>query len=235
MAASGRGKGLEDRGCLSTIPDQDAIRVQVTDHDAMTMEFHAALRDGTPLLVRTVRPSDRDRLVEGFEHLSERSRRFRFMAPVRTLNEESIARLTADSTPAHYAVGALDLGTDPPTPAGIARYEMLEGSAGDAEMAVTIVDSHQRRGLGTLLFAAIARVAAEAGAKAFIAVVHGENHDMARLMRALGGTSDSLPGTGYEFRIPIARDPSIYPDTSAGNAVRAAYRLIAAQGAGWFE
>ncbi len=200
----------------------------------MTMEFHAALRDGTPLLVRTVRPSDREMLVEGFAHLSERSRMFRFMAPIRTLTEESIARFTADGTPAHYAVGALDLATDPPTPAGIARYEKLDASPDDAEMAVTIVDSHQRRGLGTLLFAAIALVAADAGVKGFIAVVHGENHSMSRLMRDLGGTAEGVPGMGYEFRIPIDRDPSVYPATSAGDAVRAAYRLISSQGAGWF-
>ena len=201
----------------------------------MTMEFHATLRDGTPLLVRTVRPSDRDMLVEGFAHLSERSRMFRFMAPIRTLTEENIARFTADSTPAHYAVGALDLGTDPPTPAGIARYEKLAESPQDAEMAVTIVDSHQRRGLGTLLFAAIALVAADAGVGGFIAIVHGENHTMSRLMRDLGGSAQGVPGMGYEFRIPIGRDPSIYPQTSAGRAVRSAYRLISSQGAGWFS
>ena len=200
----------------------------------MAMEFHATLRDGTPLLVRTVRPPDRDMLVEGFAHLSERSRMFRFMAPIRMLTEENLARFTADSTPAHYAVGALDLGTDPPTPAGIARYQKLEANPEEAEMAVTIVDSHQMRGLGTLLFAAISLVASDAGVDAFIAIVHGENHRMSRLMRDLGGIAQGVPGMGYEFRIPIARDPSIYPDTSAGQAVRSAYRLIASQGAGWF-
>lgn len=201
---------------------------------AMAMEFHAALRDGTPLLVRTVRPSDRAALVEGFAHLSERSRMFRFMAPIRALSERDIARFTAESTPSRYALGALDLGADPPTPAGIARYERLDMQEGidrgdEAEMAVTIVDSHQKRGLGTLLFAAIALVAAEAGIAAFIAFVHGENHAMARLMRNLGGRATSVPGTGYEFRIPIGRDPMIYPETSAGLAVREAYRLILSQ------
>ena len=200
----------------------------------MSMLFHTSLRDGTPLLVRTVRPSDRAALVEGFAHLSERSRIFRFMAPIRNLKEEDIARFTLDGTPDRYAVGALDLGTNPPTPAGIARFERLERSPDEAEMAVTIVDAYQRRGLGTLLFAAVALVAAEAGVRAFIAIVHGENHDMARLMRKLGGAATSVPGMGYEFRIPIDRDPSIYPASSAGKAVREAYRVIASQGAGWF-
>ncbi|MGN6549113.1 MAG: GNAT family N-acetyltransferase [Pararhizobium sp.] len=195
----------------------------------MLIEFKAAMKDGTPVLIRTVRPSDRGMLLEGFERLSDRSRLFRFMAPTRRLSEANIARFTAESTPAHYAAGALDLSADPPLPVAIARYERLGETSSEAEMAVTVVDSHQQRGLGTLLFAGIAIAAAEAGITAFLAFVHAENHSMARLIRSLGGRSEGIAGNGYEFRIPIAAQADIYPATSAGDAVRAAYRVIAAQ------
>ena len=195
----------------------------------MPMEFNATLRDGTPVLVRTVRPSDRGLLLEGFTRLSDRSRMFRFMAPVRRLTEENLARFTAESTTVHYAIGALDLGVEPPLPDAIARYERLGDHGSDAEMAVTVVDSHQKRGLGTLLFAGIAIAAAEAGIPAFVAFVHSENYGMIRLMHDLGGTARSVPGDGYEFRIPVGVSPDIYPATSAGNAVREAYALIAEQ------
>lgn len=194
----------------------------------MAMEFKAALRDGTPVLVRTVRPSDRGLLLEGFERLSDKSRMFRFMVPVRRLSEENLARFTAESTPTHYAIGALDLSGPVPLPVAIARYERL-GDGDEAEMAVTVVDSHQKRGLGTLLFAGIAIAAAEAGIAAFIAFVHGENYGMMRLMRSLGGVAQSEPGEGYAFRIPISVSPEAYPATSAGDAVRKAYGLIAEQ------
>lgn len=195
----------------------------------MLIEFKAAMKDGTPVLIRTVRPDDRAMLLEGFERLSERSRLFRFMAPMRRLSEENVARFTAESTPSHYAIGALDLSADPPLPVAIARYERLGEASCEAEMAVTVVDSHQKRGLGTLLFAGIAIAAAEAGITAFFAFVHTDNHSMARLVRSLGGQSDGIAANGHEFRIPIAAHADVYPDTSAGNAVRAAYRIIEAQ------
>ena len=102
-------------------------------------------------------------------------------------------------------------------------------------MAVTIVDSHQRRGLGTLLFAAIALVAADAGIGAFIAIVHGENHGMSRLMRDLGGTARGRPGHG--LRIPDPDQPRSFhlPRDQRREAVRSAYSLISSQGAGWFN
>jgi hypothetical protein len=195
----------------------------------MAIEFKATLKDATPVLVRTVRPSDRALLLEGFARLSDQSRMFRFMAPIRSLSEESVARFTAESTPIRHAIGSLDLSADPPLPVAIARYERLGGAGSDAEMAVTVVDSHQKRGLGTLLFAGIAIVASQAGIPAFVAFVHGENYGMIRLMHDLGGTVKTIPGEGYEFRIPIGTKPDIYPPTSAGNAVRAAYRLIERQ------
>jgi hypothetical protein len=195
----------------------------------MAIEFKAMLRDGTPVLVRTVRPSDRALLLEGFTRLSDQSRMFRFMAPVRSLSEENVARFTAESTPIRHAIGSLDFSTEPPLPIAIARYERLGGEGSDAEMAVTVVDSHQKRGLGTLLFAGIAIVAAEAGIPAFVAFVHGENYGMIRLMHDLGGTAKTIPGEGYEFRIPIGTSPDVYPASSAGEAVRKAYHLIDAQ------
>src|SRR5439155_13541866 len=42
----------------------------------------AALRDGTPVLIRPIRPGDKALLVDGFARLSEESRLRRFLSPM---------------------------------------------------------------------------------------------------------------------------------------------------------
>ena len=52
------------------------------------------LRDGHPVALRPVVPSDRDRLAAGFAQLSADSRRLRFLGSVSTLSDAHLRYLT---------------------------------------------------------------------------------------------------------------------------------------------
>jgi RimJ/RimL family protein N-acetyltransferase len=189
--------------------------------------FRTRIADDLDLLVRTVEPADKAHLLAGFSHLSERSRFFRFLGGVTRLSEKDLARFTARSNSEHCAIGALNMSVVPPDPVAIARYERLDTDQESAEMAVTVIDAYQGRGVGPLLIGAIAFCAAEAGIKRFVAYVHPENRGMIQLMISLGAhIADAAEGE-ITFDMPLHRDAGGYPDTRAGKQMRLAYDLMA--------
>jgi RimJ/RimL family protein N-acetyltransferase len=111
----------------------------------------ARLRDGTPILVRTLQPGDRAELARGFARLSPGSRRFRFLAPLHKLSPERLRELTEVDQHDHVAIAARDESRPDHPGIGVARFVRLEQDAGVAEFAITVIDEYQNRGLGTLL------------------------------------------------------------------------------------
>jgi RimJ/RimL family protein N-acetyltransferase len=181
------------------------------------------LRDGTRVLLREAGPEDAPLVRLGFDQLSDRSRQFRFLRAMPRLSEDDLSFLAgADG---NEVIGAMDLTTDPPEPAGMARYVRLPGRPGTAEVAITVIDSHQGRGLGTLLFGCLAWQAERTGITGFVALVHQANRQMRRLLDDLGAVVEEDTGGELEYFLPLRADPSGYPATPAGEAFRAAHAL----------
>lgn len=188
--------------------------------------FQTTLRDGTPVLIRPVGPDDKHALQTGLEHMSSRSRYFRFFGPVSKLSEERLDYFTSADQIDHIAVGAVDLSKEDPEPVGIARCVRLKDQPDTAEIAVAIVDDHHGRGLGTILLAAVAHAAAAHHIRAFVATVLTANRAMLDLFKELDDSRHSEGGGVLGIRFAIHTDPENYPDTPVGRSFRQVYRLI---------
>ena len=80
---------------------------------------------------------------------------------------------------------------------GIARYVRDADEPQAAEIAVTIVDDWQGRGLGTELLSRLSDRARQAGIRRFTALVAADNAAMAGLLRKLGASlADAGPARG---------------------------------------
>jgi RimJ/RimL family protein N-acetyltransferase len=184
------------------------------------------LRDGTRVLLREARPEDAPLVQLGFSQLSDRSRQFRFLRAMPRLSEDDLSFLAgADG---NEVIGALDLGTEPHRPVGLARYVRLPARPETAEVAITVIDSHQGRGLGTLLFGCLAWQAQRSGLQGFIALVHHANRQMRSLLEDLGAVVEEDLGGEFQYLLPLHADPSSYPATPAGDAFRTAHALAEA-------
>jgi RimJ/RimL family protein N-acetyltransferase len=142
------------------------------------------LRDAARLLVRPLEPTDRAALAEAVSRLSETTRYLRFAAPKPRLTKTDLdALLDLD----HHDREAL-LAIDPLTGDGVAvaRYVRLRDEPGAAEVAVTVADEWQGRGLGTALTALLIERARAEGVVRLRAVTLDENH-RARRMLSTGG------------------------------------------------
>jgi RimJ/RimL family protein N-acetyltransferase len=142
------------------------------------------LRDGSQVLVRQVQGADAQLLADGFARLSAQSRRLRFMTPKKELSPAELRYFTEVDHHDHEALGALN-------PAdrrgvGIARYIRDAEDPQAAEIAVTIADDWQRRGLGTELLSQLSDRARSEGIRRFTALVASENVAMAGLLRNVG-------------------------------------------------
>lgn len=183
------------------------------------------LDDGTRILVRGVADSDASALQTWFAALSDTSRAFRFLRPYPELSADDVHLFTHPDHVSHEAIGALDVTCDLPRPAAVARHFRLASDPTSAEIALTVVDAYQGRGLGTLLLGLLAQIAADAGIRSFLALVGRDNHVMIRLLRDLGGWSGTRGSGDQEIILPVHRDPAAYPETAAGAAFRRAYAL----------
>jgi GNAT superfamily N-acetyltransferase len=147
---------------------------------------HLELRDGSRVLLRPVMPEDKERLVQGLDRLSPASRYRRFMTAVARIPPKQLAYFTELDYVNHYAVGAITLDEPGEPGVGVARYVRLVEQPEVAEVAVTIIDEYQGRGLGKLLLRALAAVAAEHRIQTFQAEIMGDNHGARALVTGLG-------------------------------------------------
>jgi acetyltransferase len=87
---------------------------------------------------------------------------------------------------------------------GVARYDRAANTE-VAEVAVAVIDEFQRRGLGGVLLAELARVARTHGIRTFQLIVLPENTQMLGLLRKMGWIHQArLAGGMYEisFELP---------------------------------
>lgn len=187
--------------------------------------LRTALDDGTPILIREVGPADAELVRMGFAQLSDQSRQFRFLRAMPDLSDDDLAFLAAPGAAAQEALGALDLSGDPPAPVALARYVGLPGRPGSAELAITVIDSHQGRGLGSILFGCLAWHARQGGLDSFVALVSERNHAMRGLLTGLGATAQAMGRGELEFVLPIRAEAHDWPDTPPGRAFTRTWRL----------
>jgi RimJ/RimL family protein N-acetyltransferase len=164
------------------------------------------LRDGSAVLIRPVRGTDAPLLADGFARLSARSRQMRFLTIKHELTPAELGYFTEIDHHDHEALGALNYADG--RGVGIARYVRDAGDPQAAEIAVTIVDDWQGRGLGTELLARLADRARCEGIRRFTALVSADNAAAAGVLRNLSAKPAGRgPGT-VEYEITLAPGPS---------------------------
>src|SRR4051812_40849264 len=120
------------------------------------------LSDGTKLLIRPIRPSDKALLAAGLTRLSEESVQRRFLGPKPSLSRAELRYLTEVDGRDHVAFVAVTQGWDGDVVA-VGRWVRLVSDPRDAEAAIVVCDSLQGKGLGKTLARLLADTARERG------------------------------------------------------------------------
>jgi ribosomal protein S18 acetylase RimI-like enzyme len=158
-------------------------------------QMHARFVDG--VTIRPLRNGDTGTVSALFERLGERSRARRFCGAKPRLSELELASLARVDHAHHVLVGYLD---GDPEPVGIAR---LVRSGTSAEIAFAIADSHQSRGIGSILAGELAADARAAGITELVATVCGDNPRVLALLKRLGSLSLTWRGGERELVVGL--------------------------------
>jgi RimJ/RimL family protein N-acetyltransferase len=171
------------------------------------VRYRSALDDGTPLLFRPITKEDRELLRDGFEHLSDAAKYTRFFRQVKHLSEEQLTYLTTVDYKSHFAWVAMVM-SEPVEGIGVARWIRLVDQEDVAEVAVTVIDEFQRRGLGRTLLTLAMMSAVDAGVTAFRAWVLSDNRATLAMLRKMGAAPGRWESGVLELNVPLPNDPA---------------------------
>ncbi len=188
----------------------------MTDYPSQ-WESDVVLADGGTVRLRPVRARDAPALLKLYEELSDESVYLRFFSPVPRPTAAQLERLTAVDYVDHMALVA-QLGD---SLVAIARYDRV--GAERAEVAFTVRDDQQGRGLGTLLLEHLAVVARANGVRLFSADTLPTNTRMLGVFKDAGWHAEHRFADGaVHVEFPIA------PTRSSIDAVEARESLAEA-------
>jgi GNAT superfamily N-acetyltransferase len=159
--------------------------------------------------------------MSGFYRLSPTSSYRRFLSASPVLTAGMRRELTDVDHRDAEAMLALDEGGSDGL--GIARYVRNAERDDVAEVALTVIDDWQGRGLGTLMLQVISARARDEGIKTFTALMLAENHRMRDLLERLGPVRviDEARGT-VEVEVPL---PPVRVTAAPREVLRGAARL----------
>jgi GNAT superfamily N-acetyltransferase len=136
--------------------------------------------EGKVVTIRPIRIADTEMEAAFIRQLSPQSKRYRFLGGVKELSTSELARL-CDVDGSHsmaFVATIRDDGRE--TEIGVSRYAP-NSSADVREIAVTVADDWQRKGLGTTLMKQLIRSARDNGVKHLYSIDFADNAAMRAL------------------------------------------------------
>lgn len=155
----------------------------------------ARLAEGTQALIWPLLPGDRKALQDGYESLSMESRNHRFLSGSPHLTEAMLDHLVDDVDGIDHVALALVAMDEQHVgvPVGVARMIRYRDRPTEADLAVTVLDDWQGRGVATALLAELVRER-PAGVVRIVTTVAADNTASLSMLRRLGETTTKPAG-----------------------------------------
>ena len=143
------------------------------------------LKDGTPVALRPIRPTDEPQMRDLFYSFSKDTVFYRFFSYLKAMPHEKLSKFVNVDYESEMAIVAALRHSGEERIIGSARY-YVDKATGLAEYAIEVQDEFQNRGAGTVLFTHLMRVAKMKGVKGLIGYVLDSNTRAYRLMTRTG-------------------------------------------------
>jgi len=161
------------------------------------------LSDSTLIGIGLVGPEDEKRLVSGFKKLSDQTKMYRFNCSKNELSRKEKDYLLNIDNFNHLAIGAVDLDKSYDVGIGLARYIREKEDPTRAEVAITVIDEYQNKGIGTYLFKELFIYADKNGVRTLTSYVLKENIKMIRILDKIGFKIKEDCGNQYRIEVNV--------------------------------
>ena len=142
-------------------------------------------RAGEKVFVRPIRPDDEPMMREMFYNFSEKTKYLRYHAALKSMPHNKMQVFCTIDYETEMALVALFGPPGGERVVGVGRY-MTDPEQQSAEVAFSVQDDWQRKGLGTYFFERLVQIARERGIKTFHAYVLVENSGMLKIFHRSG-------------------------------------------------
>ena len=148
--------------------------------NAANYDKTATLKNGIEVKVRSIRPDDKNRLVEAFKNLDPESIYTRFFHHKKMLTGEELKSATELDFENAVALVVTTGEGEHEAIIGAGRYVVIDetGKLRSAEVAFTVEEDYHRQGMARILLQHLASIAREKGLTRFVAEVLPENRGM---------------------------------------------------------
>lgn len=158
---------------------------EVTSALLASWTSQSSTRSGARLCIRPLRPDDREREIDFINSLSERSRYYRLMTPLKFLPPHLLDQLMDIDYDRRMAFVATIEHEGREQFVGIARYGETD-RRNCVELGITVTDQWQRQGIARILVAELTRFAHWRGIRCLEGIVLHDNFAMIELAKSLG-------------------------------------------------
>jgi GNAT superfamily N-acetyltransferase len=148
--------------------------------NAANYDKTATLKNGIEVKVRSIRPDDKNRLVEAFKNLDPESIYTRFFHHKKMLTDEELRAATEIDFESAVALVVTTGEGEHETIIAAGRYVVIDETSKlrSAEVAFTVEEDYHRQGMARILLQHLASIAREKGLSRFVAEVLPENRGM---------------------------------------------------------
>ncbi len=143
------------------------------------------MRDGTPVLLRPMKPEDEPLVSDFLSRCSEETIYFRYFRLIKKWTHEMLIRFTQNDYDREMGLMALGQPPGPEIMLGVSRL-VMEANRETAEFAVIVADPWQGKGLGPKLVEEVIAIARERGVKLLWGEVLASNQPMLDMVKRLG-------------------------------------------------
>jgi acetyltransferase len=145
------------------------------------------LEDGTPVLLRPMRPEDEALVEELLKNCSDQTLYFRYFHLIKKFPHSFLIRFTQNDYDREIGLAAFGIPPGPEVMMGVGRLVMTP-ERDTAEFAVIVADPWQAKGLGEKLISRAIEIARDYGVKSLWGEVLAENVPMLGLVKKMGFT-----------------------------------------------
>ena len=147
------------------------------------------MRDGTPVVIRPIRPKDEPLMVRFHQTLSEDSVRFRYFGLIdydQRVRHERLSRICSIDYDTEFALVADHVKSNGRHEIlGVGRLSKAPGSD-EAEFAILISDEWQGHGLGAQFLKRLVQIGRGEGLKRIVAHILSDNIEMQNVAKSIG-------------------------------------------------